>query len=234
MTDNPLMNHPLVSVIIPVFNGERYLAEALESVRRQAHRPLEIIVVDDGSADGSARIARETPGVRCIRQANQGAGAARNTGLAAAGGDLLALLDADDLWPANKLAVQVACLQKDPDLQIVMGQTQILKRGPADEKRAVFQKFARPWLATQVGCALFRADMVSLVGPFATDMTYGEDLDWFLRVSERGAPRRIIPEVTLYYRWHGENMCQGKSPGELGYTRAIKRSLDRRRKEGEF
>ncbi|HEX5852076.1 MAG TPA: glycosyltransferase, partial [Solirubrobacteraceae bacterium] len=87
---------PSVSVIVPVYMGERFLADALDSVAAQTYAPLETIVVDDGSPDRSAEIAAGRPGVRLIRQKNQGVAAARNAGLAAARGELLAFLDQDD------------------------------------------------------------------------------------------------------------------------------------------
>src|SRR5436305_1029668 len=92
-------NQPMISVIIPVYNGERYLGEAIESVLAQSYHWLEIILVDDGSTDGSATVAKQfSPAVQVVRQPNLGAGAARNRGIALAQGEFLAFLDADDLW----------------------------------------------------------------------------------------------------------------------------------------
>src|SRR5262245_44209372 len=101
---------PGISVLVAVHNGARFLAEALDSAHAQTLRPLELIVVDDGSSDDSAEIARKH-GATVIRQANQGTAAAINTARDSARGDLLALLDADDVWPGDKLARQVDALQ---------------------------------------------------------------------------------------------------------------------------
>ena len=100
-------NSPLVSTIIPVFNGERLLPEALDSVFRQDYRPIEVIVVDDGSTDGTSLVARSCPEVRYLYQSNQGLGAARNAGIAAACGEFIAFLDADDIWLPRKLSSQM-------------------------------------------------------------------------------------------------------------------------------
>ena len=227
-----MSREPLVSAIIPVYNGERFLPDALDSVMGQAHRPLEIIVVDDGSTDRTAEIVGRYPEARSIYQDNQGPASARNTGLRAAEGKFMGLLDADDLWSEDKLAVQMPCFVADPSLQIVMGHTQILLQTESTDHRVVFEEYATPWLAPQVGCTLFRKEMLDRVGFFPTELQYGEDLDWFLRISEQRISRKVVPEVTLYYRWHGDNLCRGKSVRELGYTRAIKRSLDRRRPAG--
>src|SRR6185369_6617714 len=104
------VENPLVSVIIPVYNGARYLGAALESVFAQTYREFEVIVVDDGSVDDSGVIAQSFPEVRYIHQANQGVAAARNHGIEAAGGEFFAFLDQDDLWNEDKLKRQVEFL----------------------------------------------------------------------------------------------------------------------------
>jgi glycosyltransferase involved in cell wall biosynthesis len=105
---------PLVSVIIPAFNAAPYLADALESALRQTHHPTEVVVVDDGSSDGTVEIARgyDARGVRVIEQANAGASAARNNGLRHAAGDYVQYLDADDMISDNKVSEQVALLER--------------------------------------------------------------------------------------------------------------------------
>src|SRR5262245_42249310 len=110
----------LVSVVMPVYNGERHLREAIDSVLRQTHRNLELIVVDDGSTDGSAEIARAFGDqVRLIRQANVGSAVARNVGIASARGEFVAFIDADDGWVSNKLELQVRYLVEHPDVGMV-------------------------------------------------------------------------------------------------------------------
>src|SRR3982751_2380169 len=101
------MELPLVSVIIPVHNGAKYLRAALESVLAQTYSPFEVIVVDDGSVDDSGVIAQSFNDVRYIHQANQGVAAARNHGIEAARGDFFAFLDQDDLWTPEKLTFEV-------------------------------------------------------------------------------------------------------------------------------
>src|SRR5215469_8348389 len=103
------MKSPLVSCIVPVFNGEQYLAEALDSILTQTYRPLEIIVADDGSTDGTAAVvARYGNRVRYLFQPNAGTAAACNLGIKAAQGDFIGFLAADDLWHPEKLARQLA------------------------------------------------------------------------------------------------------------------------------
>jgi glycosyltransferase involved in cell wall biosynthesis len=110
---------PLVSVVIPVFNGERYLAECLESALEQTWQPIEIIVVDDGSTDSSPEIASKDSRIRLIRQSNRDVSAARNVGIKAARGEFIALLDYDDLWLPDKIERQMDCFSRHPDADVV-------------------------------------------------------------------------------------------------------------------
>src|SRR3982751_226289 len=107
------MTSALVSVIVPVHNGRAFIADALRGVFDQTHRPIECIVIDDGSTDGTAEVvAASAPRAVCIRQANAGVSAARNAGAIAASGDLLAFLDADDVWLPEKLTAQIQELER--------------------------------------------------------------------------------------------------------------------------
>jgi glycosyltransferase involved in cell wall biosynthesis len=120
-----------ISVVVPVFNGAPFLAGALASVATQGCRPREVIVIDDGSTDGSHAIAEAWgPPMRVFRQANAGPAAARNRGIEQATGRYLAFLDADDLWPRDKLARQLAVLETRPELDMILGLTRI-EYGPA-------------------------------------------------------------------------------------------------------
>src|SRR5215475_2242760 len=106
---------PLISCIVPVYNGEKYLAEAIETIVQQSYRPLEIIIADDGSTDGTAKVAeRYSNLLRYLRQDNAGTAAARNLGLSAAVGEFVAFLDADDLWHPEKLARQMGRFEARP------------------------------------------------------------------------------------------------------------------------
>src|SRR6476619_4299573 len=116
--------NPLVSVIIPVYNGARYLRAALESVFAQSYCNFEVIVVDDGSVDDSGVIAQSFPEVRYINQTNQGVAAARNHGIEVARGEYFAFLDQDDLWTPEKLKLQIEYLLNHQDLGYTLTQQQ--------------------------------------------------------------------------------------------------------------
>ena len=115
------MKRPFVSVIIPVYNGKKFIEEAIKSVFMQNYDPMEIIVVDDGSTDDTSCIVQSFKDVRYIYQPNQGVAAARNTGIHNSRGELIAFLDADDYWPSNKLDLQVDCLLKHPHVGYTLG-----------------------------------------------------------------------------------------------------------------
>ena len=226
---------PHVSVIVPVYNGEQFLAEAIASVLEQAHVPLEIIVVDDGSTDGTARVAAgfgQT--VTYLHQANQGPAAARNRGLALAQGELLAFLDADDRWPPDKLARQVAALQASPDWLLVVGHIQFLRLAadgaPGEERYEVEPERSAAML---VGCMVASRAAFDLIGGFDPALRMSEDTDWFVRAREHGVAIPVLPETVLYYRRHGKGATRGLTAQDLPLPLVLKRSLDRRRQGGQ-
>jgi glycosyltransferase involved in cell wall biosynthesis len=232
---------PLVSVIIPVFNGERFLREAVQSVREAVHAldekysDVEIIIVDDGSTDGTSTVARSFPEtVRYLLQTNQGPAAARNRGIEQARGSLIAFADADDLWPADKLELQLPFLIRDPAIEIVMGRIQQVLLSRTADGQTQAQELGEPAFSVNLGSAVMRKCVFERVGLFDETMRYSEDVDWFMRARESGAEIVTIDAVTLFYRQHEQNMTRGKSTSELNVLKALKRSLDRRREQMGF
>src|SRR6185369_12630341 len=146
MTDE----NPLVSVIIPVYNGARYLRAALESVFAQTYREFEVIVVDDGSVDESGVIAQSFPEVRYIQQTNQGVAAARNHAIEVARGEFFAFLDQDDLWTPDKLKVQIEYLLSHRDVGYTLTQQKyFLEPGgtlPAWFRKELFDSVHAGWV----------------------------------------------------------------------------------------
>jgi glycosyltransferase involved in cell wall biosynthesis len=225
---------PLVSVIVPVYNGSQHLIEAVQSVERQGYEPCEIIVVDDGSTDDSPRvIASLGRRVRALRQANAGPATARNSGIAASHGELLAFCDADDTWPDRKLGRQVGRLQADPELDAVLGRVRYV----ADEgERVPNVQFEDPDAQTlthvHLGSGVFTRRAFETVGPFDETLRFSEDVDWFFRARELGVKIRIMRETTLHYRIHAGNMTRGVGPSELELITVLKRSVERRKAAG--
>jgi glycosyltransferase involved in cell wall biosynthesis len=213
----------LLSVIVPVHNGEAFLAEALTSVLSQDAGPIEIAVIDDGSTDATPDVvSRFGTDVNYVRQKNAGPSAARNTGLRSTRGDIVGFLDADDLWPAGRVASQLRALTSDDRLGAVVGMTRCLyPDGRLDEPRFLMQ----------MGCGLFRRSAFDLVGLFDPALRFSEDIDWYTRAREAGLAIQYEQEVVLHYRLHEHNLTRGTDVQALGYLPLVKRSLDRRRRQ---
>lgn len=221
----------LISVIIPVFNGERYVAEALESALGQSYRCIEIIVVDDGSTDHSAAVVqRYSPKVRYCHQANRGIGAARNAGIDLARGTFFAFLDADDLWPEHKLERQMAAFDRDASLDMVFGHIQQFISPELEDdlkKRVRCPAHSEP--GRLPGAMLIKRDAFLRVGHFSAAI--GEALDWMLRAQDLGLKGTMVSDIVLKRRLHSTNsvLLHGNVLGE--YAKYLKASLDRRRAE---
>jgi glycosyltransferase involved in cell wall biosynthesis len=220
----------LVNVIIPVFNGERFLAEAIDSVLAQTYRPLEILIVDDGSTDGSARIARDyaqhESNVLYFRQSNCGPAAARNAGLQHAHGHAIAFLDADDLWTPSKLASQAAALRDSPSGGIVLGRLQRLKLIHSQG----FVPHGASELALNLGASLIRRQVFGAVGTFDESLRLADDWDWYMRARELAVSILVQDDVVLFYRRHDDNLTNQRDETDRSTVQILKRSLERRRK----
>ncbi len=224
---------PLISAIVPVFNGSKFLLEAVESIRRQNYNPLEIIIVDDGSTDDTAKVAMSLgEDIRYVHQRNSGPASARNTGLRMARGEIIGFLDVDDLWPPNKLNIQLAHFTVDPMIEVVMGRTQYVKLPGAPDIDIQFEGPENTLAYINLGSGLFKRSVFDKVGTFDESMLYSEDHDWFLRARELNVSIKILKQITLYYRVHDQNMSikENLDKQYKFMIKALKKSLDRRRK----
>ncbi|MCP4399598.1 MAG: glycosyltransferase family 2 protein [bacterium] len=224
---------PLVSIIIPVYNCERYLAEALESVFAQTYRPIEVIVVDDGSTDNSANIAKHfAPDVHYCYQSNAGPGAARNRGIMLAQGTFLAFLDADDLWVKDKLALQMKVFDEQPEVDMVFGHAKQFYSSEVEDH--IRQKIRIPaeTIPGHTPCALLiRRETFFRVGIFENRIV-GQVMSWYMRVVELGLHEVMLPDIVFMRRIHTHNL--GITHRQLTHQRlhVLKAALDRRRKQG--
>ena len=224
------MDNPLVSVIIPVYNGERFLTAAIQSALDQDYNAFEVIVVDDGSTDCTAQIAQSYKDVRYIYQPNQGHGAARNTGIEASQGELLAFLDADDVWDSRKLSVQVSYLIDHPDIgYVVAGIRNFIEPG-VERPSWVTEKMLEDISKGHIASALVvRRTVMDQVGAFDTSYLFADVVDWFLRAGDTGIPMVSLPDVLLYRRVHDANQSYEERAKELEYLMVARMSLRRKR-----
>jgi len=222
---------PSISVIIPVFNGAAFLAEAMASIRAQQIPVSEIIVVDDGSTDETAAVVAVLgKDIRYVYQTNQGPHAAQNTGLALARGNVIAFLDADDRWTADKLNVQLPLLLSDLHPEVVLGFLQYIRLRKTAAGKCGYQPFLEPFFgANCFGAALFRREAFAHVGLLDNAMICGGDVDWFLRAREQGLVMAAVDRITLFYRLHPGNLTRHKTQRDHFLLQALKQSLDRRR-----
>jgi glycosyltransferase involved in cell wall biosynthesis len=219
------MRPGLVSVIVPAFDAERYLRDAVASVIAQRHEPIEIIVIDDGSTDGTRALAEGFGApVRTVFQPNSGPGAARNRGVEVARGAWLAFLDADDLWPPGKIERQLAVLAEEPEETAVFGLVQQFT-----EREGTSIDLGAPSRGQHVGTMLIERRAFDRVGAFRTDLRLGEFVDWYMRASAAGVRMKTLPEVMLRRRVHGGNLTIRMRPHSQDFARVLKEALDRRR-----
>ena len=220
-----------VTVMIGVYNGARYLGEAIDSVLAQTHPATELIVVDDGSEDESGAIAEAYgPPVRCIRQENGGMAAARNRAIREATGDYFAFLDADDRFRPDKLERQLAMFAEDPQLDVVFGHvTEFVSPELDDEAIELLRppKHDAPWPTPNL--MLVRRDSFFRVGEFSTELKVGIGVDWYARAAEQGLKSAVPPIVVLERRLHAENNGIRQRQAKPQYLHVLKAALDRRR-----
>ena len=216
-----------VSVIIPAYNSEAFLAEALGSVLAQTYRPAEVIVVDDGSTDRSADVARSFEGVRYIYQANRGPATARNTGIALARGEFIAFLDHDDVWLPNKLEVQMEFLLSHPHVGFTICRVEnfLDKRfslPPAARTIALMKE------QINLNTLVIRRGVFDRLGFFDPTYLIGHDLDWIVRAKDLGVEIAILPHVLLRRRIHANNLSYDAKTRRMDVFRLLKASIDRR------
>ncbi len=222
-----------ISVIIPVFNAERYLAEAIESVLMQAVKPLEIIVVNDGSTDESERVANTFKNDICyLLQENKGAASARNLGISLAKGSLLAFLDADDVWTVHKQELQLKVLKNNPELDMVFGTVEQIVSTELDaENRNRLRPELKIMPGYHVGTMLIKRESFQQVGPFKEDLQLAEFIEWFNRAEDMKLHYKMLPEVVMKRRIHTTNQGLYKRQHMKDYVSVLKAALDRRRAE---
>lgn len=223
-----------ISVIIPVYNGEKYLDEALQSVLNQSVEPFEILIVDDCSTDRTAEIARRYGnGIRYIRrEKNGGAAAVRNDGVKKATGDYIAFLDADDYWDKQKLALQLREIKKPGAANMIFGMVSQFYSPETDENfRRQYQCPSQPTNGAHAGNMLMTRKDFLTVGFFSTEYKTGEFIEWYQRAQEAGMTATFLPEVLMHRRIHPLNHGIVQKQHTNDFARIAKEMLLRRRKK---
>lgn len=222
------MKSPQIDVIMPVFNRVDYLAAAVQSILDEQALPIRLITVDDGSTDGSFEMltdwaARERR-LHLVKSGHRGVSHARNLGLEAAEAPFVSFLDSDDVSVPGRLVRQLAKLEATPAVAAVMGHRLYFK----DDIQNPFSRKLDICLAS----AVFRRSAIDATGVFDEDLSFGEDLDFYMRFLEVGNAILVEAEDAIYYRRHDGNMTRDENAVRMGLHRAAHKAIKRRRNQG--
>jgi glycosyltransferase involved in cell wall biosynthesis len=225
------MTESLISVIMAVRNGERFLRDAIDSVRAQAYRPLEIVFIDGQSTDGTAAIARSYPDIRYIPQETLGVANAYNLGVQSSRGELMAFLSHDDTWPPEKLTLQASYLSGHPEVEAVVAHVKFfLEPGcafPSTLRESILEG-DHPLRIPET--LLARRRVFDRVGLFDSEIQAAEDMDWFARAVDLGVPIAVMDKVLLHKRIHDRNTSVYTAKNMQSMFDLLRRSSSRKRK----
>jgi glycosyltransferase involved in cell wall biosynthesis len=210
MTETRTNEAPLVSVIMAAYNAAEHIGEALQSVLAQEWRPLEVVVVDDGSTDDTATIVSSFPEIVYVHQENQGPSAARNAAVERSSGEFVANFDSDDLLPPTRIGDQVRYLLAHPEVGAVFGRQEWMNAPEWMARDSVYGDVD----GIPLSSVMFRRDVFFDLGGYDTSFVHGEDMDLLVRMRERGIEYRVIPEIVLYRRYEASSLTGGRAPHE--------------------
>ncbi len=219
----------LVSVIIPVYNGARFIAQAIESVQNQNHTNLEIIIVDDGSTDNTKEIVTSFGTVQYLYQNNKGVASARNLAIQKAKGDYITFLDSDDLLLENKISLQLICLQQNLTIDVCMcHQENFIQEEYAHlkDEHEHFLNYEKISLMTM----FVRRGVFEKVGLFNVEYKHSSDFEWITRAKDLSCKVEIIPDILQKRRLHDKNISvKALKDNDVLRFKILKESLQRRR-----
>lgn len=226
MTSSP---EPLISIILPVYNGEKYIQETVESVLNQTYKVIELIIVDDGSQDQTAKIIEDLTDSRInyYAQKNKGQSAAINHGITKVRGSILCFIDADDLWATEKLSKQLEVLNENPEAliftfirQFLSPEIELADKKIPDAPQPGFSK-----CTLMVGMAQWKK-----IGNFSTSLQLGEFIDWFGRAKEEGLTHHMVPETLAFRRIHKSNISSTRTDHRSDFAKILKQRIDQKRR----
>jgi glycosyltransferase involved in cell wall biosynthesis len=223
-------NHPLVSIIMIVKNGERFIRQAFESILAQSYHSFEILLVDGHSQDKTLEIASEFSPIHILQQQGIGASDAYNNGIGAANADFVAFLSYDDLWTPDKLTLQMNYLIEHPEIMFTnCHTTYFLEPGSG-----IPEGFRRQWLvgshpARIMETLVARKTVFEEVGYFNNALRTAEDVDWYSRAADMNIPSIMLPEVLLNKRIHGANNSMEIEKNNQNLMLALRDSVKRKK-----
>ena len=235
------MDKPLVSVVIPAFQAEAFLGEAIESALAQTYAPLEVVVADDGSTDGTAEVAASYPEIRLLRLTHRGQAAARNSGVAASEGEMVAFHDADDVMLRDRLEIQMDHLLANPGVQLVVGGQELIFEdgatipfwlgGREGSFRGAEEAGTSPAGGVHTMTLLARRKAFVLLGGFDESMSHAEDVDWLLRAREAGLGVSVLDRPLIRRRVHPGGLTQDDAAERRALVDVFRARIQRKRQE---
>lgn len=225
-------NNPLVSVVIPVYNGERFVADAISSVLSQSYLALEVIVVDDGSLDATAKAVSAFPDARYILQDHQGVSAARNRGLEEAKGELITFLDHDDILLADSIQGRVDYMKSHPEVWCLISKHRsYLEQGGSPPPWIPDVEFTEG--SYGFGHLMAKKSVLAGLGGFDPNYLTGELMELFFRVDDANHTIGKFPEITVLRRVHGRNLSRNVEAMRINLLRSARATIRRKQRARE-
>ncbi|AFY80532.1 glycosyltransferase family 2 protein [Oscillatoria acuminata] len=225
---------PTISVIIPAYNAEKFIKETINSVLNQTFRDFELIVINDGSTDGTLEVVStfSDSRIQVFSYPNSGPQKSRNRGIDHAKGEYLSFLDADDLWTPDKLERQLQALHDNPDAAVAYSWTDFIngsgERLPGGQHfKFTNDVYERLLLGDFIGSGsnpLIRKDALLNVGPFDESLVGGQDWEMWLRLAAQ-YQFVVVPSTLVFYRQSGKSWSSNLKRQEQGYQQVIEKSL---------
>ncbi len=229
-----MQGKPAVSVVMPVFNTEKYVAEAIESVLNQTFKDIDLICIDDGSSDRSAEIIKSFGDrVHLLQnEKNSGIGRSRNRGMVAAQGNYIAFIDADDIWKSDKLEKQIDQFEQDSSLAVcfTMMQCFLSPELPEEIKKIRFCP-SEPTAGYIAGTVMVTREVMERVGAFNEQLRIGEFIDWYTKAQDAGFKSIKLDDVLYLRRIHETNTGVNERPSRLDYLKVARSVLTRRKQD---
>jgi glycosyltransferase involved in cell wall biosynthesis len=223
------IENPLITVILPVYNGSKYLKDAIDSVLNQTYPNIEILVINDGSTDDSQKIIDSYSNkLQAYKQENQGVANARNFGISKANGEFISFLDQDDYYPLNRFSLLIASY-KDTKQIITLGHTHFIFENEKAKLRWPNLPENNTTFIKLLGSGIFHKSIFIDKGNFIVDLKSGEDIEWFYRLNQHGIEIQQLNDVVLYYRQHSANVSSDKQRAEGYLLKSLKYILDAKR-----
>jgi glycosyltransferase involved in cell wall biosynthesis len=223
---------PLVSVILPVYNNEHYLAESIESVLAQTYPSIEIICVDDGSTDNTRNVMHSygTKITLLFHEHNRGIAAGRNTGIREAKGAYIAFMDGDDIWDIDKIEKQIALLETTPSVDIAFCMMHHFFSPNLPEASRNQRHLPEPMPGVVSAASCMRRALFDTVGTLNEALTVGEFVDWLSRAQGIGVQYDVVTNTVLHRRIHETNTGITQRHARPDYIKIVREALERKRR----